>query len=175
MQGRSTVTQLLEFLHHIGFALDRGQQSDITYLDFAKAFDSVSHSRLLLKLHRYGICGQLHEWFKDYLSNRVQRTILLGAISSPLPVLSGVPQGSILGPVLFLIYINDLPSVINQGTSIRIFADDTKCYRTIRDTSDCIALQSGPDRMFKWSILIGVFASVQASAKSLQLLAREIP
>ena len=132
------------------------------------------HSRLLLKLHYLCICGQLYDWFKDYLSNRVQRTILLGAISFPLPVLSGLPQGSILGPVLFFVYINDLSSVINQGTSIRIFADSTKCYRTIHDTSDCNTFRA------VWTecsnrVLTGAFASVQASAKSLQSLAREIP
>ena len=101
-QERSTVTQLLEFLHKIGYALDRGQQSDIIYLDFAKAFDSVSHSRLVLKLHHYGIRGSLLQWFTDYLSNRKQCTALQGVTSAPLSVISGVPQGSTLGPLLLL-------------------------------------------------------------------------
>ena len=98
LQGRSIVTKLLEFLHHTGHALGLGQQIDIVYLDFAKTFDSVSHPNFLFKLHHYGICGHFHEWFKDYQSNRMQRAILKGVISSPLPELSGVPQASILGP-----------------------------------------------------------------------------
>ena len=97
LQGRSTVTQLLGFLHKIGSALDKGQQSDILYLDFAKAFDSVSHSRLVLKLHHYGIRGRLLGWFENYrLSSRFHSTVLQGATSTSLPVLSGVPQGRIL-------------------------------------------------------------------------------
>ena len=114
-------------------------------MDFAKAFDSVSHPRLILKLHHYGIRGQLLGWFKNYLTNRTQRTVLQGATSAPLPVLSGVPQGSILGPLLFLIYINNLPSVIDCNSSIGLFADDSKCYRTILNSLDCTNLQNDLD------------------------------
>ena len=120
-------------------------------MDFAKAFDSVSHPRLILKLHHYGIRGQLLGWFKNYLTNRTQRTVLQGATSAPLPVLSGVPQGSILGPLLFLIYINNLPSVIDCNSSIGLFADDSKCYRTILNSLDCTNLQNDLDVISEWS------------------------
>ena len=150
-QERSTVTQLLEFLHKIGYALDRGQQSDIIYLDFAKAFDSVSHSRLVLKLHHYGIRGSLLQWYTDYLSNRKQCTVLQGVTSAPLSVISGVPQGSILGPLLFLVYINDLLSVVDNETIISLFADISKCHRTISSVADCNGLQDDLDTMVEWS------------------------
>ena len=151
MPGRSTVTQLLGFVHKIGSALDNGQQSDVIYLDFAKAFDSVCHSRLIYKLHHYGIRGQILKWYENYLSNRVQYTVLQGVTSAPLPVTSGVPQGSILGPLLFLVYINDLPEVIDSASNIKLFADDSKCHRTIVQNSDCLALQEDIDTLFHWS------------------------
>ena len=151
LKGRSTVTQLLGFLHEIGQAIDKGQQSDVIYLDFAKAFDSVSHPRLILKLHHYGIRGKLLGWLENYLTNRSQRTVLQGVTCAPLPVLSGVPQGSILGPLLFLVYINDLPSVINCDSSIGLFADDSKCFKTILDSQDCTNLQNDLDAISEWS------------------------
>ena len=107
---------------------------DVIYVDFRKTFDSVPHNELLVKLWNMGITGILWKWFESYLSNRSQCVSINNSLSNCLPVLSGVPQGSILGPLLFLVYINDLPSVISSSNTF-IFADDTKCFKTIKTKS----------------------------------------
>ena len=117
-------------------------------LDFSKAFDKVPHKRLLCKLENYGIRGPTWEWISSFLSNRMQQVTLDGEVSSPLPVVSGVPQGSVLGPLLFLIFINDLPSVANSKT--RLFADDCILYRSIRNRQDCITLQNDLNNLAEW-------------------------
>ena len=149
LQGRLTITQLLTFYHEIGQALDKGLQSDIVFLDLAKAFDSVCHQRLICKLSRYGIGGPLLHWLRSYLLGRYQRTVVHGCTSSSLPVVSGVPQGSILGPVLFLVYVNDLPSVVD--CQVALFADDSKCAKVIKSISDCYSLQVDLDNVSCWS------------------------
>ena len=100
---------------------------DEIIMDFAKAFVKVPHRRLLYKLDHYGIRGSTHKWISSWLSERSQKVVLDGQASDPVPVLSGVPQGSVLGPVLFLIFINDLPD--NIRSSVRLFADDCVLYR----------------------------------------------
>ena len=140
LKGRSTVTQMLCFLHKIGKALDKASQTDI-YLDLSKAFDSVSHSRLLFKLHSAGIKGCLLSWLSDYLANRKQQVLVKGCTSKPLPVTSGVPQGSILGPLLFIWYINDLPDSVSNDMLVYLFADDTKLARIINSLSDVREIQ----------------------------------
>ena len=112
---RSCVTQLVEVLDQIGAKLDRGGQIDIIYLDMSKAFDKVNHAKLLRKLRQYGFGGNLLSWLESYLHNRSQRVTTLGATSSPLPVSSGVPQGSIQGPMLFLLYVNSLPDAVRSS------------------------------------------------------------
>ncbi|CAB3994855.1 Hypothetical predicted protein, partial [Paramuricea clavata] len=141
---------MLYVLHEIHNVLEKRGQVDTIYLDFAKAFDKVSHDLLLVKLHNFGIRGNLLRWFGDYLSGRLQRVTVLGVTSEPLPVLSGVPQGSILGPLLFLIYVNDLPMSTSHDTTLSMFADDTKCHRHLRNFQDTIILQQDLDSVANW-------------------------
>jgi hypothetical protein len=151
MRNRSSVTQLLYVLHSIGESLDRNIQTDILYLDFAKAFDCVDHVILIKKLKLYGVTGHLLDWFTDYLRNRSQRVVIDGVASQYLPVTSGVPQGSIVGPLLFVIFINDLPEFIPNQSKTALFADDTKLYRSILSISDCESLQRDISSLNDWS------------------------
>ena len=151
MRNRSCVTQLLPVLHSIGKSLDWNTQTDMLYFDFAKAFDSVDHVILIQKLKWYGITGQLLNWFKDYLNHRYQRVVIDGVVSQYLPVTSGVPQGSLVGPLLFVIFINDLPDSIQEQTSSALYADDTKLYRSISSQSDCENLQRDISNLNTWS------------------------
>ena len=109
-------------------------------MDFAKAFNKVPHKRLLYKLHWYGIRGSIHHWIQSFLSNRTQRVVIDNISSLPVSITSGVPQGTVLGPLLFLIYINDLPDYIKHST-IRLFADDRILYRPIKCDHDALLLQ----------------------------------
>lgn len=147
MQGRSTTHQLLLFLHN---AFSSHDQFDAVYLDISKAFDSVSHSHLLSKLCNFNISGSVWLWFQAYLSNRLQYVSVNNCSSDLLSVESGVPQGSILGPLLFIIFMNDLPNVISDSESL-LFADDTKCFRHIRTSPDQQLLQHDLDNLLSWS------------------------
>ena len=138
-EARSCVTQLLQLLHSWYSSLEKGDSVDVFFLDFAKAFDRVSHHHLLYKLQCYGIQGQLFSWFHDYLSDRTQRVIIGGHSSEWMEVTSGVPQGSILGPFLFLLYINDFPLSVSCNTEL--FADDSVLYRKITTEDDCVKFQ----------------------------------
>ena len=127
-------------------AINRGhKQTDLIIMDFAKAFVIVSHRRLLYKLDYYGIRGSTHRWISSWLSSHSQQVVLDGQVSDPVPVLSGVPQGLVLGPVLFLVFINDLPD--NIRSSVCLFADDCVLYRKIYSPSDCLILQDDLDRL----------------------------
>ena len=141
LRAKSTSSQLLHVLHEIGKLLDKRIQTDIVYLDFAKAFDRVDHQLLLKKLKNFGVGENLLEWFHSYLKDRCQRVVVHGKASQELPVLSGIPQGSILGPLLFFIYVNDLPHITNTS-SVALYADDNKYYCAIRSGEDVNCLQS---------------------------------
>ena len=124
--GDSAVNQLVDLYNTFSRALDEGKEVRVVFCDISKAFDRVWHKGLLAKLKHYGITGQLFAWFESYLSNRFQRVVLPGGSSEWLKINAGVPQGSILGPLLFILYINDIVHEINSN--IRLFADDTSLY-----------------------------------------------
>jgi len=147
-RGRSCESQLLELTHDLQSNLHEGKQTDLIIMDFAKAFDKVCHEKLLTILHNYGIDGHTIRWIKNFLSDRSQRVVVEGACSSPLPVTSGVPQGTVLGPALFLCYINNMPEGISS--SVRLFADDTVIYRKISDPDDHAILQQDLHRLAEW-------------------------
>ena len=145
MPGRSSTSQLVGVLDKIGKVLDRGEQIDVIYLDMTKAFDKFNHELLINKLRRFGFKTNLlkqtyYYWFQSYLYHRRQQVTVLGSTSSSLPVTSGVPQGSILGPTLFLLYVNDLPDAVTSST-IATFADDTKLFKRIASNTDSNKLQ----------------------------------
>ena len=118
-------------------------------MDFAKALDKVPHKRLLYKMKYFGISEQIINWVKSFLSNRTQTVLLENMTSSKIPFTSGVPQGTVLGPILFLIYINDLPEYIKHSR-IRLFSDDSMTYRQIKSQSDCLKLQEDLEAAIKW-------------------------
>ena len=151
ISGRSTMLQLLKVLDIWTEILDQGGTIDSIYCDFMKAFDKVPHKRLIYKIERYGIKGNILGWIEDFLSNRIQEIVINENKSKPANVTSGIPQGSVLGPILFVIYINDLPEVVHKDTFIYLFADDTKAFRHIKDQQDQIQLQKDIDNMVKWS------------------------
>ena len=152
VNGRSSTAQLLSILNTIGKNLDQGLQTDVVFMDICKAFDSVDHSILLQKLHDFGFSGSLLLWFQNYLSGRFQRVTVHGATSTSLPITSGVPQGSLLGPFLFSVYINDLPNNISTSTGVGLFADDTKLYRCVQNPCDALVLQDDIQGLLCWSI-----------------------
>ena len=145
--GRCTNTQLLVTIKKWQQNLDNDLPTDVAYMDFRKAFDAVPHERLLYKLNRYGISGKLLNWIRNFLSSRSQYVKINNSKSNLLPVTSGVPQGSVLGPMLFIYFINDLPDICSVDT--KIYADDTKAYTAIKNDSDRAKLQATIDSMFK--------------------------
>ena len=134
-EGRSCTTNLLEFLEKVTKAVDSGSPYDVVYYDFSKAFDKVPRERLLVKLAAYGISGKLLDWIRNWLTGHYQATLLNGKLSSWIEVLSGVPQGSVLGPILFIIFINDIFTCATRIDCMKIFADDAKTGNRV-DTID---------------------------------------
>ena len=149
--NRSTVTLLLSAMNDWSSCLERRSTTHCVLLDFAKAFDSVPHEHLLLKLHCLGITGQLLHWLRSFLTCRFQRVTINSNYSDWLPVRSGVPQGSVLGPLLFLLYVDDLPSVVSYST-LKLFADDVALYREVTSPADCLLLQKDLDSIYYWTL-----------------------
>ena len=149
ISGRSTVTKLLCYLEECIEIIVGGGVVDTIYLDFAKAFDTVPRQRLINKLNSYGIIGNILNWITAFLSNRSQIVRVNGAHSKSSQVISGIPQGSALGPILLVIYINDLPDAVNSSKFL--FADDTKILRQITTRHDSESLQNDLDSLEDWS------------------------
>ena len=146
---RNCMTNLLTALEEWTKIIDEGGSLDLIYTDFAKAFDSVPHVRLLLKLNSLGIGGEVLAWIKAFLSNRKQGVVIEGESSPWTTVGSGIPQGSVLGPTLFAVFINDMPSYISS--CCKMFADDAKIYRAVSCIEDARTLQMDVDNMVQWS------------------------
>ena len=168
--GKSCVTNLLEVLNYIGSVLDTGGQIDTVYLYMSKAFDKVNHKSLLLKLQSIGTGESLLQWFQSYLANQRQVTVH-GFTSINLPMTSGVPQGSMLGPVLFSLYVNDLPDAVTSS-HVAMFADDTKLFKKIHTTQDCNLLQNDLDQLERWSGNSGL--KFNASNCNSQMITRKL-
>ena len=145
----SCETQILALVQELAAGVDSNKQTDMAILDFSKAFDKVSHNHLLYKLKWYGVDPLTHAWISDFLKDRSQAVVLDGESSSSVPVTSGVPQGTVLGPTLFLVYINDLPECIKYS-KVRLFADDCILYGQIDSQSDCKKLQEDLDTLQHW-------------------------
>ena len=153
LSGKSCTTNLLTLCDDVARCLYNDKCIDIIYFDFAKGFDTVNHDLLLLKLkNEFNIDARLLKFFVNYLQNRHQCVVLKNVLSDTLPVMSGVPQGSILGPLLFVLFINDISTRISNGTSICLFADDTKIWRGMSSVEDCNILQNDIDYLHDWCI-----------------------
>uniref|UniRef100_A0A1I8AZW6 Reverse transcriptase domain-containing protein n=1 Tax=Meloidogyne hapla TaxID=6305 RepID=A0A1I8AZW6_MELHA len=148
---RSTTLQLLSTLQEWYNGLLERNSTDCIYIDFRKAFDSVPHRFLLHKLYLYGIRGKILKWITNFLTDRTFVVKIEDSQSEPQPIRSGVPQGSVIGPLLFILYINDLPQVIKLPVQIRLYADDVKLFLTHQSTLSYLMLQEALNNVHKWS------------------------
>ena len=149
-ETRTYGTQLIMLIEDLAIAASAGKQTDIILLEFSKAFDKVNHSNLLWKVHQYGIRGYLLSWIQAFLGSRSQWVVIDGKESESIHVTSGVPQGSVLGPILFLVYINELPEEVCPPPQVRLFAYDTALYLTMEGKDDSKALKNDLDILSTW-------------------------
>lgn len=149
VSGRSTATNLVYFTSSVLNSFERGCQVDTVYTDFSKAFDSVNHNVLIHKLKCFGFHSSMLRWISSFLRNRVQLVKLDSIHSNPFHCCSGVPQGSHLGPLLFIMFINDITSVLSYSQCL-LYADDLKLFLSISSINDCIKLQSDIDALSIW-------------------------
>ena len=146
---KSTISNLIEALNIWTEAVSHGIPVDIIYLDYEKAFDKVPHRRLVKQLSKYGITGNVQQWIKDYLHNRTQRVRVNGQFSTTSRVLSGVPQGSVLGPLLFLIFVADMAPIVQNFISL--YADDTKLFSYMLESNTSASIQEDINKLSSWS------------------------
>ena len=147
-ERRSCETQLIMLIEELARNASAERQTHIILLDFSKTFDEVSHSKLIWKLHQYGIHWHVLSWTRAFLGSRSQRVVIDGKESESIPVTFGVPQGSVLDTILSLVYINDLPDEVRS--QVRLFADDTALYLTLESEDDSSTLQSDLDILSAW-------------------------
>ena len=150
-EKRSCETPLLMLVDELARNIQHGKQTDLILPDFSKAFDKVSHNKLIYKLHQLGVWGRNLAWIRGFLSDRSQRVVVDGEFSSSIPVTSGIPQGSVLGPILFLAYINDLPEQVKS--QVRLFADETVVYITMDKQDSPAVLQGVLKQLELWETL----------------------
>ena len=148
-KGHSTESQLINTIHEIARDVDKGKQVDAIILDFSKAFDTVPHQRLCQRLDHYGIRSSTLGWISKWLTQRTQCVVVDGESSRDVSVTSGVPQGTVLGPLMFLLYINNIAE--STTSSIKLFADDAILFKAIDTHRDTLSLQQDLDKMINWS------------------------
>ena len=152
LAGKSTTTNLLECLNDWTLAIKNKHSVAVAYIDYSKAFDSVCHSKLLTKLCAYGITGNLLSWIDSFLSGRSQRTRIGSSLSNEANIISGVIQGSVLGPLLFLLFINDVCSIVSNDCCVcKLYADDLKLYTVLQADEDASVLQDRLNALGDWS------------------------
>ena len=151
LSRRSTGTQLIDCLNDWTLNIENKQSLDIIYIDFAKAFDSVVHTKLICKLMSYGISGHLLHWIEHFLTDRYQYVSVNGTKSYSIRVISGVPQGSVLGPILFCIYVNDVCDIIVGNTACKLFADDIKLYSCVETNGTSGDLDTSLNNLILWA------------------------
>ncbi|KAK3105990.1 hypothetical protein FSP39_010381 [Pinctada imbricata] len=162
--GFSCETQLLTTMNELLINYDKEKQTDLAILDFSKAFDTVPHQKLLHKLSQYSIRGSTLSWLTSFLTRRTMRTVVEGEKSEAVPVECGVPQGTVLGLLLFLCHINDLPDSVTS--QVRLFADDCLLYRQINNYGDQEKLQEDLHNLQKWANDWGMRFNAKKNATS---------
>ena len=151
LKRHSTSTNLLDSINDWSISLRNQSSTIVAYVDFQRAFDSLSHNKLIHKLISYGISGNLLYWIQSFLTNRTQIVRVGNHLSNPCPVSSGVPQGSVLGPILFILFINDVTDSFHDTVYAQLFADDIKIYTTLTHPSDYTSFQNHLDLIHTWS------------------------
>ena len=146
--GGSCLTQLLKHHDHIISLMEQHQNVDVVYLDFSKAFDKVDHNIVLAKAHNMGVQGKLLDWIREFLTNRKQSVVVNGSLSSPRPVISGVPQGSVIGPLIFLILISDIDHNTLHSL-IASFTDDTRATKGLANETDAVDFKEDLFHMYQ--------------------------
>ena len=149
-EKRGCILQLLTVFDTWSQYIDSDIQDDTIFLDFRKAFDSVPHKRLLLKHERLGISGNVLNWISSFLSNRSQRVVINRQSSEWTNVWSGEPQGSDLGPMLFILYVNDFPDEVKSYC--KLFADDAKLYKNLQNREDFETIPNDLNKLCQWTI-----------------------